>query len=115
MPVFEHDGLRLHYAERGSGRPLVLVHGLFWSARMFGRLATGLEAGRAPLDVVSPFIRRIPVPAGVPEIAAFRDMAALEPRSGAALIRGLIADADRLDDLQHAGRLDIPTLVIGHR
>ena len=28
MPFFDHDGRALHYLERGSGDPLVLIHGL---------------------------------------------------------------------------------------
>src|SRR5688572_24324122 len=28
MPVFEHDGLRFHYEERGAGTPFVFQHGL---------------------------------------------------------------------------------------
>ncbi|MCZ8132958.1 MAG: alpha/beta hydrolase [Steroidobacteraceae bacterium] len=28
MPYFRHDGVDLHYLERGRGRPVVLIHGL---------------------------------------------------------------------------------------
>lgn len=31
MPFFEHDGLRLHYFETGSGPPVLLIHG--WGGR----------------------------------------------------------------------------------
>ncbi len=51
MPLFEHDGLHLHYTERGEpdGTPLVLVHGLLWSSRMFHRLAELLDDHRVLL------------------------------------------------------------------
>jgi pimeloyl-ACP methyl ester carboxylesterase len=35
--VVTEDGVRLHYEERGSGRPLVLVHGWCFSGRFFDR------------------------------------------------------------------------------
>jgi pimeloyl-ACP methyl ester carboxylesterase len=42
------EGVELHWAERGDpeGRPLVLVHGLLFSSRMFERLARRLEHRR---------------------------------------------------------------------
>ncbi len=49
MPtVVDTAGLELHWAERGDpdGRPLVLVHGLLFSSRMFERLARRLEHRR---------------------------------------------------------------------
>jgi pimeloyl-ACP methyl ester carboxylesterase len=51
MPELVHDGLRLHYAERGDreGRPVVLIHGLLWSARMMERLASLLPDHRMVL------------------------------------------------------------------
>lgn len=51
MPFFDHDGLRLHYSERGDdrGEPIVLVHGLLWSSRLFHRLAELLPDHRVLL------------------------------------------------------------------
>lgn len=41
MPITRRDDLDIHWAERGDGDglPLVLVHGLLFSSRMFERLA----------------------------------------------------------------------------
>ena len=50
MPHLTHpDGLRLHYVERGTGHPLILLHGLLWSARMFVRLRRMLPEHRVVL------------------------------------------------------------------
>lgn len=49
VPHFEHEGLRLHYVEHGDGPPLVLVHGLLWSSRMFVRLRRELPGQRVIL------------------------------------------------------------------
>ncbi|HVL81076.1 MAG TPA: alpha/beta hydrolase [Actinomycetota bacterium] len=50
MPYFDHpDGLRLHYVERGGGPPLILLHGLLWSSRMFVRLRRRLDGHRVIL------------------------------------------------------------------
>ncbi len=48
MPWFQRDDLDLHYAERGdpAGEPVVLLHGLLWSARMLDRLAGHLADRR---------------------------------------------------------------------
>lgn len=48
MPTTVAHGVELHWAERGDpdGRPLVLVHGLLFSSRMFERLAARLEHRR---------------------------------------------------------------------
>ncbi|MGM0577899.1 MAG: alpha/beta fold hydrolase [Myxococcota bacterium] len=49
MPWFTHDGLRLHYVDHGTGTPIVLVHGLLWSSRMFVRLRRALPDQRVIL------------------------------------------------------------------
>jgi pimeloyl-ACP methyl ester carboxylesterase len=48
VPVIDHDDLRIHYSERGNpdGPPVVLVHGLLFSSRMFHRLAEDLRGHR---------------------------------------------------------------------
>jgi pimeloyl-ACP methyl ester carboxylesterase len=83
---------------------------------VFGRLADVLERGRRPLHGMSRVVQRLPVPRAIPELAALRDVAGLDPVSGAAVLRGLL-DADELPDERPGGleRLTMPTLVIGHR
>lgn len=51
MPGFAVDGHRLWYSERGdpAGPPVVLVHGLFFSRRMYERLAARLPDHRVLL------------------------------------------------------------------
>ena len=51
MPYFEHEGLSLHYSERGDpdGPPFVMVHGLLWSSRMLRRIAERLPDHRVLL------------------------------------------------------------------
>lgn len=51
MPVIDHDDLQIHYSERGNpdGAPIVLVHGLLFSSRMFHRLAQDLRGNRVLL------------------------------------------------------------------
>lgn len=39
MPFFEHEGLRIHYHEYGSGPPVVFLHGLLHRNWMQNRLA----------------------------------------------------------------------------
>ena len=51
VPVFQRGDLRLHHTQRGDpdGPPLVLLHGLLWSARMFERLVRLLPEERVIL------------------------------------------------------------------
>lgn len=49
MPYFDHDGIRLHYLDHGEGPPLILIHGLLWSSRMFVRLRRALPGYRVIL------------------------------------------------------------------
>ncbi|HEX5820743.1 MAG TPA: alpha/beta hydrolase [Solirubrobacterales bacterium] len=45
MPVFEYDGHTISYDEYGEGdRPLILIHGLLMSRRMFDRLGPEMAA-----------------------------------------------------------------------
>lgn len=55
MPVYRSAGLRLHYVERGDGpgAPLVLLHGLFTSYRLYDRLAAKVTDRR----VIRPDLR----------------------------------------------------------
>jgi hypothetical protein len=59
------NGLSMYYEIHGDGRPLVLLHGAYITAGMFGELLPGLAATRqviAPsgLDLSAP--RRMPAP-----------------------------------------------------
>jgi pimeloyl-ACP methyl ester carboxylesterase len=45
------DGLRLYYEIRGSGKPLVLIHGGFGSIETFGPVLTALSASRKVIAV----------------------------------------------------------------
>ena len=45
MPEFDYNGHRIFYDEYGAGdRPLILIHGLLLSRRMFGRLGPQMAA-----------------------------------------------------------------------
>ena len=45
MPEFEYDGHRISYDDYGAGeRPIVLIHGLLMSRRMFDRLGPAMAA-----------------------------------------------------------------------
>jgi len=81
---------------------------------VFGALASVLDAGAPILGPFAAGIAHAPLPRQFPELAAVRDVLALHPKSGAALVRGLLADRLFLEDL-HADRLTMPALVIGHR
>lgn len=89
----------------------VLTHGAKIAARIFKPVARGLRSKRAPraLGVIA---RRMPAwPPGFPEAAA---LLADDPLSGAAVIEGLLKDAERSrwDDV---ARCTVPAMVIGHR
>ena len=45
------NGIELAYQTQGSGKPLVLLHGGFGSAEMFGRTLAALAAGRQVVGV----------------------------------------------------------------
>ena len=53
MPEFEHNGFRISYDEYGAGeRPLVLIHGLLMSRRMFDRLGPAMaERGNRVITI----------------------------------------------------------------
>ena len=51
MSYADVNGLRLYYEEHGSGEPLVLLHGGFHAAEMFGAILPQLAAGRRVIAV----------------------------------------------------------------
>src|SRR3954447_8680146 len=42
MPIFEHDGVSIHYEEHGAGDPVLLMHGFTESARDLAGVIDGL-------------------------------------------------------------------------
>ena len=91
-----------------------VLDGSEWAARpVFGALATMLDVGAPVLGPFGRAVSHLPLPGHVPELALVRDVLSLRPKSGAALVHGLLADELLLDDLD-VPRLTMPTLVIGH-
>ena len=102
--------------ERVSGLVVempVLDQGATVARPLFTTLATALRVGRPVLVPVTAVVGHVPAPRSVPEVAAVRDVLALDPAAGAALIRGLLADELLLADLDPE-RLTMPALVVGH-
>ena len=54
MSYAQVDGLDLWYDERGSGDPLVLLHGGVGASEMFGPILDRLAAGRRVITVDLP-------------------------------------------------------------
>ena len=49
MPEFDYNGHTISYDEYGEGdRPLILIHGLLMSRRMFDRLGPEMAAPTRP-------------------------------------------------------------------
>jgi len=92
----------------------VLDDGQPFARRVFTALATTLSTTAPVLGPLTRRTAKLPVPRSIPELAALRDLLSLEPRSGAALLHGLLGDHLVLEDLD-ADRLKMPALVIGHR
>ena len=92
----------------------VLDRGAPFARPVFGGLANVLATTAPVLGPVTRRVAGLPMPKSIPDLAALRDVLALEPKSSAALLRGLLADQLFLADLD-ATRLTMPTLVIGHR
>jgi pimeloyl-ACP methyl ester carboxylesterase len=81
---------------------------------VFGAVATTLAYTAPALGPLGAAVDHFPLPGSVPELAAVRDVFAAEPRSGAALLRGLLDDDLTFEQLDVAA-MTMPTLVIGHR
>lgn len=81
---------------------------------VFGALAHVLDTAAPALTPVTAAAAKVPMPRSIPELAALRDVLSLQPRSGAALVYGLLDDQLFLEDLDPAV-LTMPTLVIGHK
>lgn len=81
----------------------------------FGTMARAYTAGRRVLGPVGKAVNRIPVPRGIPELAAVRDVAGADPQVATAVLRGLLEDEPVAEDEESLRRLTMPALVIGHR
>jgi len=57
----------------------------------------------------------LPLPRGVPELAALRDVAGADPKVAVAVLRGLLGDDLIPEDDATIARMQMPALVIGHR
>lgn len=93
----------------------VLMRGHRFARPVFGTLARAYAGGRRGLAPVARAVGRMPLPAGVPELAAFRDMAGQDPAVASAVLRGLLAEPMMPEDAETLGRLQMPALVVGHR
>ncbi|HVF74154.1 MAG TPA: alpha/beta hydrolase [Acidimicrobiales bacterium] len=94
----------------------VLLRGHRVGRPAFSALAAAY-AGAAPfLAPASRVLARLPAPRGrLPEAAAMRDVASLDPRVARAILTGLLAEAPIAEDEASLRRLTMPALVIAHR
>lgn len=93
----------------------VLAQGYRVGRPGFGTMATAYAAGRLALGPLGAAARRVPLPRGVPELAALRDVAGADPRVATAVLRGLLTEPPLGDDEATLARLAMPALVVGHR
>lgn len=93
----------------------VLLRGHRFGRPMFSGLAGVYRRGRLALAPASRALGRMPLPPGVPELAAFRDMASQDPAVAAAVLQGLLDDEPVAEDAESLARLTMPALVVGHR
>ncbi|MDQ1446487.1 MAG: hypothetical protein QOI20_2951 [Acidimicrobiaceae bacterium] len=93
----------------------VLLRGHRFGRPVFGGLANVYRGSRRALRPMARAVNRLPLPAGIPELAAFRDMAGQDPSVAAAVLRGLLGEDPLAEDAATLGRLDMPALVVGHR
>ncbi|HZQ87099.1 MAG TPA: alpha/beta hydrolase [Acidimicrobiales bacterium] len=81
----------------------------------FGAMASAYAAGGAAMTAVARLVRKLPLPRGVPELAALRDVAGADPAVAVAVLRGLLAEDLVPEDDATVSRMRMPALVIGHR
>lgn len=80
----------------------------------FGALAAAYTGARMVLGPLASAVNAVPLPRGVPELAAARDVAGADPRVAAAVLRGLLDDEPVAEDEASLARLTMPALVVGH-
>lgn len=93
----------------------VLLRGHRFGRPVFTGLASVYGGGRRALRPLAHAVNRLPLPRGVPELAAFRDMAGQDPSVAAAVLRGLLSQPTLAEDDETCARLTMPALVVGHR
>ncbi|MBV8692654.1 MAG: alpha/beta fold hydrolase [Actinobacteria bacterium] len=93
----------------------VLRRGEPFGRPAFGAMAGAYEAGGRSMTALAGLVRKLPLPRGVPELAALRDVAGAEPAVAVAVLRGLLAEDLIPDDSATIARMHMPALVIGHR
>lgn len=111
-------GMAFRAPERLAGMVLempVLSRGHDVGRPVFGALARSLERLAPLLQVSSAVVSRVPLSRRVPDLVAVRDVLAVEPRSAAAMLRGLLDDVTLPEGPEIVGTISIPALVVGHR
>lgn len=93
----------------------VLLRGHRFGKPVFSSLAAFYGGGRRALRPLARTVNRLPLPRGIPELAAFRDMAGQDPSVAAAILRGLLSEDALTGDADTLARLTMPALVVGHR
>lgn len=93
----------------------VLLRGHAFGRPAFTALRGVYRGGRRALRPVARAVNRLPLPKGIPELAAFRDMAGQDPSVAAAVLGGLLAEPPLAEDPETLARLTMPALVVGHR
>jgi pimeloyl-ACP methyl ester carboxylesterase len=81
----------------------------------FSAMAGAYAAGETVMTSAARLVRRLPLPRGVPQLAALRDVAGADPKVAVAVLRGLLADDLIAEDDATIARMRMPALVIGHR
>lgn len=81
----------------------------------FSAMAGVYAAGQSVLTTTARLVRRLPLPRGIPELAAVRDVAGADPAVAVAVLRGLLAEDLIPEDDATVARMRMPALVIGHR
>jgi pimeloyl-ACP methyl ester carboxylesterase len=82
---------------------------------LFGACARLLSAGAPFLDLLRPFVRRLPVPSGrLHELAYVKEVAVADHRAVAALLRALLRERISLPDPMTLRQVETPALVVAH-
>lgn len=92
----------------------VLLRGHRVGRPAFTALAATLGAGAPALGAVARLAAKLPLPGRAQQLVAMRDLAAMPPRVGRAILTGLLAEPPLPEDEATLAALDVPTLVIGH-
>src|SRR5439155_1091062 len=124
MAHITRAGVRLAYADTGSGPPVVLIHGFPFSRRMWepqtplagaGRLITAdLRGFGGPAGYVDDFVKLVVATKTLESqpdlVKAVRDL--MESRRTPSLVGGLRAMAQRPDSTPLLSSIRVPTLIV---